>query len=157
MLIRRRRLQTLKQSDGLRGAVYMFALGKKPLQMKGIPCAAVCGNISLFRNLRQTSTTASLMRIIRRCNTKWTILILLASIMTTGCFEKEGDESMEAIGQAFMLEDGTIILTLSAREENGTRGDARLVYPKGHKEYNRILSHLGGIEAGQTKPVPPWQ
>ena len=61
-----------------------------------------------------------------------------------------------SIGSATMTADGTIILDLRAEGPGGTTGDARLVYPRGHRQYDKILEHLGGLRAGETKPVPPF-
>lgn len=61
-----------------------------------------------------------------------------------------------SIGSATMTKDGTIILDLRAEGAGGMAGDARLVYPRGHKQYDEILKHLGGLRPGETKPVPPW-
>ena len=33
-------------------------------------------------------------------------------------------------------------------------GDALLVYPKTHANYDAVLKHLGGLKPGQSKPVP---
>jgi|SRR5579862_3996712 len=60
------------------------------------------------------------------------------------------------IGTATMQDDGTIILNLRAEGSGGTIGDARLVYHKGDTRYSEVLKHLGGLEPGQSKPVPPW-
>ncbi|HVO13189.1 MAG TPA: hypothetical protein VMX54_20775 [Vicinamibacteria bacterium] len=61
-----------------------------------------------------------------------------------------------AIGVATMQADGTIVLDLTATSA-GARGEARLVYPPGHAEYQSVLAHLGGLRPGETKPVPPWR
>jgi hypothetical protein len=61
-----------------------------------------------------------------------------------------------SIGMATMSADGAIILDLRAEGPGGLTGDARFVYPRGHKDYQEILRHLGGLRPGQTKPVPPW-
>jgi hypothetical protein len=61
-----------------------------------------------------------------------------------------------AIGAAWKEEDGTIVLQLRAESPGGARGDALLRYPPGHRQYQEILQHLGGLEIGQKKPVPPW-
>jgi hypothetical protein len=63
---------------------------------------------------------------------------------------------VESIGMAKMKKDGTIVLTLRA-EAPGTMGDAQLVYPPSHAQYQAILEHLGGLAPGEEKPVPPWQ
>ena len=61
-----------------------------------------------------------------------------------------------SIGSATMQADGTIVLQLRATDGTGMRGDARLTYPPGHAEYQKILAHLGGLKPGEDKPVPPW-
>ena len=77
------------------------------------------------------------------------------------CINKEGRAIMGAegkqfIGSARMEKDGTIVLQLRAESPGGAVGDALLRYPPGHQEYKEILRHLGGLEIGQEKPVPPW-
>lgn len=62
----------------------------------------------------------------------------------------------KSIGVAQMLSDGTIVLDLRATDATGRIGDARLVYPKSHKQYKEVLDHLGGMKPGETKPVAPW-
>ena len=62
----------------------------------------------------------------------------------------------EPVGIARMENDGTIVLQLRAAASSGSTGDALLKYPKGHPEYDKILRHVGGLEIGQSKPVPPW-
>ena len=61
-----------------------------------------------------------------------------------------------AIGTATMLADGTITLQLRATDGRGALGDAQLVYPRGHPQYQHVLTHLGGLAPGEHKPVPPW-
>lgn len=59
------------------------------------------------------------------------------------------------IGTARMEPDGTIVLDLTARE-GGTAGHARLLCPRDHPDYEKILRHLGGLRPGETKPVAPF-
>lgn len=61
-----------------------------------------------------------------------------------------------SIGSAKMTQDGTIILDLRPEGPGGMIGDARLVYPRGHQQYDEIVKHLGGLWPGESKPVPPW-
>ncbi|MEJ7733152.1 MAG: hypothetical protein WKG00_28645 [Polyangiaceae bacterium] len=61
----------------------------------------------------------------------------------------------DSIGVATMDPDGTIVLQLRA-ESQGAVGDAQLRYPRSHKDYQDVLSHLGGLKPGDSKPVPPW-
>ncbi len=65
-------------------------------------------------------------------------------------------EEKRSIGSARMEEDGTIILQLRAETAGGAIGDALFHYPPTDPQYRKILEHLGGIEKGQEKPVPPW-
>lgn len=62
----------------------------------------------------------------------------------------------ESIGSARMLEDGTLVLDLRATDAAGRVGDARLYYPKSHRQYREVLEHLGPMKPGETRPVPPW-
>jgi hypothetical protein len=62
----------------------------------------------------------------------------------------------QSIGSAHMDPDGTIVLLLRAEGPGNVHGDARLVYPPGHKDYRMVLDHAGGLKPGETKPVPPW-
>lgn len=55
-----------------------------------------------------------------------------------------------------MQADGTIYVWLRAEGEGGMIGDAFFSYPPSHEKYQQILQHLGGLEPGESKPVPPW-
>jgi hypothetical protein len=66
------------------------------------------------------------------------------------------NEPDESIGQATMRDDQTIVLNLRAEGPSGIIGHAQLVYPRSHAEYCRILRHLGGLDPGESKLVPPW-
>lgn len=61
-----------------------------------------------------------------------------------------------AIGVAAMRPDGTLILDLRAEGLDGSRGDARFVYPPAHPDYAMMLAHLGGLKPGDVKPVPAF-
>jgi hypothetical protein len=56
------------------------------------------------------------------------------------------------VGTAVMSADGTITLTLLSPD--GAQGV--LAYHKGDPQYARILSHIGGIQLGEHKPVPAF-
>ena len=62
-----------------------------------------------------------------------------------------------SIGMATMSEDGTISLYLRAEGPGGIRGDTQVTYEKSNPKYKEILRHIGGIKAGEQKPVPPWE
>lgn len=64
--------------------------------------------------------------------------------------------SQASIGSALMLPDGTIELMLRAEGPGGMRGDAKFSYPPTHPQYRMVLEHVGGLEPGTSKPVPPW-
>lgn len=75
--------------------------------------------------------------------------------------DKKGKNIMDknkkgTIGAAWKEEDGTIVLQLRAESPGGGIGDALLRYPPAHRQYQEILQHLGGLEKGEKKPVPPW-
>lgn len=62
----------------------------------------------------------------------------------------------ESIGGASMDADGTITLRLRAEGPAGMIGEAALVYRPSDKDYGAILDHLGGLQPGQEKLVPPF-
>lgn len=59
-----------------------------------------------------------------------------------------------SIGTALMGADGTI--TLNIRAVPGGPLDGVLASKPGDANYARILSHVGGMQPGEKKPVPPW-
>lgn len=69
--------------------------------------------------------------------------------------ESETD-SVASIGEATMEEDGTLVLQLRAEAPGGGSGDAMIQYKPNDPRYQRTLDHIGGLEPGQSKPVPPW-
>lgn len=60
------------------------------------------------------------------------------------------------IGVATMLEDGTIVMTLTAVSAGGARGEGRFTYKPGDRNYDAVLEHLGSLVPGQSVPVLPW-
>lgn len=85
-------------------------------------------------------------------------LLILAffPICSMKCGAEMDEKSVASIGSAKMEDDGTILLLLRAETPGGAVGDALLRYPPRHPQYDEILRHLGGLEKGQEKPVPPW-
>ena len=91
---------------------------------------------------------------------------LLACGRGGGGFEAEGTvgrtvapsdlKEENSIGSARMEQDGTIVLRLRAESSDEAIGDALLRFPPGHPKYEQLLKHLGGLEKGQNKSVPPW-
>jgi len=60
------------------------------------------------------------------------------------------------IGTARLTDQGVLVLQLRAEAPDGTIGDALLQYAPDHPEYSAWIEHLGGINPGETKSVPPW-
>ncbi len=87
---------------------------------------------------------------------------LLVALALAGCVSETpaskpaAEVASEAsIGEATMLDDGTIVLTLRA-EGDGVVGDGQVTYGPDDEHYEEVLKHLGGLRPGQKKPVPPW-
>ena len=82
-------------------------------------------------------------------------------LVIAGCAGKEKSPpdsaaTPDTIGVAWLENDGTLVLQLRAQGTGKSVGDALLRYKPGDPEYSRTLQHIGGLEPGQTKPVPPW-
>jgi hypothetical protein len=78
-------------------------------------------------------------------------LLLLTLPATAGPLQSDCRGSGPAIGTALMSADGTITLNFTGPIMRGA-----LAYRRGDPQYQRILSHIGGIQPGQKKPVPPF-
>lgn len=65
-------------------------------------------------------------------------------------------DPVESIGIATMDDEGTLHLLLRAEDPSGAVGDAVFEYPPGHEDYQDMIKHLGGIQRGEQKLVPPW-
>lgn len=65
-------------------------------------------------------------------------------------------EPQASIGMAQLDEEGNIVMTLRALSDDGHFGEATLVIPPYDDRYDSILAHLGGLEPGDIKPVPPF-
>lgn len=65
-------------------------------------------------------------------------------------------EYPDSIGVATMTSDGAIRLQLRAEGPGGAVGDAVLTYKLGDPSYEEVKRHVGPIEPGEEKPVPPW-
>lgn len=75
--------------------------------------------------------------------------------LLAGCSFQRAN-ARESIGEATMLADHSIQLRLRAETADGAVGDALVVLRPGQKNYESTLQHLGGLEPGQSKLVPPW-
>lgn len=81
---------------------------------------------------------------------KW----LLWPVLLAGCANAEGPSF---IGTATMSADQSINLKLVSRECDGTIVHGSPTYALTDPLYGEILEHIGGLEPGQTKPVPAWE
>ncbi|HUC52372.1 MAG TPA: hypothetical protein VMA30_23520 [Xanthobacteraceae bacterium] len=63
--------------------------------------------------------------------------------------------TVESIGVADMAADGTITLHLKSLWPDAHE-DSDLNYAPDDPQYGDIKKHLGGIEPGQSKPIPPF-
>ena len=66
------------------------------------------------------------------------------------------DKTRDSIGEATMNEDGTIVLRLRAETDDSAEGEGLITYSPSDENYASVLRHLGGLEPGKSKPVPPW-
>lgn len=63
--------------------------------------------------------------------------------------------TVDSIGMAEMTADGTITLHLKSLWPD-PHEDSDLTYAPDDPQYGEIGKHLGGIEPGQSKPIPPF-
>jgi len=61
-----------------------------------------------------------------------------------------------SIGVATMSADGTIGLRLRAETADGAEGEGYFTYSPADTDYESVLGHIGGLQPGESKPVPPW-
>ena len=64
-------------------------------------------------------------------------------------------DDIDSVGRAKMSSDGTITLQLRSLWPNPI-AETELVYAPDDPQYEEIKHHLGGIKAGESKPVPPF-
>ncbi len=60
------------------------------------------------------------------------------------------------VGSASMLADGTLHLQLRAVAYDGTIGEMLKIVKPDHEDYASYVQHLGGIQPGQHKSIPPF-
>ncbi len=83
------------------------------------------------------------------------LVALLLLTMPTAALPMQSDcRGPGSIGTAIMSADGTI--TLNIRSAPGAPLDGVLASRPGDANYQRILSHVGGMAPGQKKTVPPF-
>ncbi|MFN0182393.1 MAG: hypothetical protein ACKVQR_01110 [Aquabacterium sp.] len=60
------------------------------------------------------------------------------------------------IGSASMQPDGTLRMQLRAVADDGTIGEMLMIVKPGEEGYDGYVQHLGGIQPGQHKSIPPF-
>jgi hypothetical protein len=83
-----------------------------------------------------------------------TLCILLLGVPASAVTLQQDCRGPGSIGTALMGADGTI--TLNIRAAPGGPLDGVLASKPGDANYARILSHVGGMQPGEKKSVPPW-
>src|SRR5688572_11557845 len=68
----------------------------------------------------------------------------------------EVSSSPSSIGAAWLASDGALMLQLRAEVQRGAIGDALLRIEKADPRHSNYLRHIGGLQLGEVKPVPPW-
>jgi hypothetical protein len=84
--------------------------------------------------------------------------IVLATLLvtTTAGFAEDAPKTVPVIiGDAKMMEDGTIIMNLR-RTADGENVSGIVKYRTNSRDYKEVLDHLGGMRPGETKLVPAW-
>ena len=64
-------------------------------------------------------------------------------------------EDIDSVGRAKMAADGTITLQLRSLWPDPI-AESELVFAPDDPQYEEIKHHLGSIEPGESKPVPPF-
>jgi hypothetical protein len=64
-------------------------------------------------------------------------------------------DDIDSVGRAKMSADGTITLQLRSLWPNPI-AETELVYAPDDPQYEEIKHHLGGLNPGESKPVPPF-
>ncbi len=87
-------------------------------------------------------------------------LLLAASLPAPALaqFKKDAPlhcDAVESIGTATMAADGTITLQLRSLWPNPI-AEGTLTYAPDDPQYEDMKRHVGGLEKGQSKPLPPF-
>ena len=81
-------------------------------------------------------------------------LLLLLAVPASAANLQQDCRGPGSVGTALMGADGTI--TLNIRSGKGGPIEGVFASKPGDANYARILSHVGGMQPGEKKPVPPW-
>jgi len=77
--------------------------------------------------------------------------LLLTLMLASGCQHRPPP----SIGEAWMLPNGVIVLQLRSLPP-GPVAETQVEIAPADPRYADIRRHIGGLEVGQHKPVPPW-
>jgi len=83
------------------------------------------------------------------------VLAVLIMLRSAGFAQDPPKTEPFIIGDAKMMEDGTIVVNLR-RTRDGINVSGIVKYPANSPHYKEILDHLGGMRPGETKLVPAW-
>lgn len=86
---------------------------------------------------------------LRRCGA------VALALLAAGCVHSPPAEPA-SIGTATMAPDRSFTLDIASKECNGMIAHGHFVYAPGDPHYAEVIGHIGGLEPGQSKPVPPW-
>ena len=65
-------------------------------------------------------------------------------------------EAPASVGSAEMGKDRVLRLMLRTETADGMVGEMTLVVPPDDPRYAGFVAHLGGIEPGEARPIPPF-
>jgi hypothetical protein len=81
---------------------------------------------------------------------------MATSSVPPGASQPPARPAPKSVGSAFMKPDGTLEMSLRTQTQDGMIGEAFLVIPPGDPRYADMVAHLGGIEPGQGRAIPPF-
>ena len=73
-----------------------------------------------------------------------------------GADRPPGKPAPQNVGSAYMTPEGVLEMSLRAETEDGTIGEAFLVIRPDDPRYASMVAHLGGIQPGQGRAIPPF-
>ena len=82
-------------------------------------------------------------------------LVVFAITALTGLAGEGHAKEPVIVGDAQMLDDGTIIINMR-RTADGINISGVVKYPIDDPHYKEVLDHIGGMHPGEVKLVPAW-
>jgi hypothetical protein len=59
-------------------------------------------------------------------------------------------------GSALLQANGSIVVKAAATQDDGTIAHLYAEYPPEHEQYEAIRSHVGELQLGEWKEIPPF-